>query len=81
MSDDLVTRLRHVAWLAEEGSEVTDLAATAADEIERLRTENALLASFLYPVGMMMRPTGLPADGIDETTAEEVQEFLEDRRG
>jgi hypothetical protein len=34
--DDIVTRLRHVAWLAEEGSEVTDLAATAADEIERL---------------------------------------------
>ena len=39
MSDDIVTRLRHVAWLAEEGSEVTDLAATAADEIVRLRAE------------------------------------------
>lgn len=37
MADDIVERLRHVAWLAEEGSEVTDLAATAADEIERLR--------------------------------------------
>ena len=35
--DDMVTRLRAVAWLAEEGSEVVDLAATAADEIERLR--------------------------------------------
>jgi hypothetical protein len=43
VSDDIVTRLRHVAWLAEEGSEVTDLAATAADEIERLR---AVIASF-----------------------------------
>ena len=39
MADDIVTRLRHVSWLAEEGSEVTDLAATAADEIERLRAE------------------------------------------
>ena len=37
MSDDIVTRLRHVSWLAEEGSEVTDLAVTAADEIVRLR--------------------------------------------
>jgi len=37
VTDDIVTRLRHVAWLAEEGSDVTDLAATAADEIVRLR--------------------------------------------
>ena len=37
MDDDIVTRLRAVSWLAEEGSEVVDLAATAADEIERLR--------------------------------------------
>ena len=37
MADDIVTRLRNVSWLAEEGSEVTDLAATAADEIEQLR--------------------------------------------
>ena len=36
-ADEIVTRLRHVAWLAEEGSDVTDLAATAADEITRLR--------------------------------------------
>ena len=35
--DDIVTRLLTVAWLGEEGSEVVDLAATAADEIERLR--------------------------------------------
>jgi len=42
-SSDIVTRLRHVSWLAEEGSEVTDLAATAADEIERLRAETASL--------------------------------------
>jgi hypothetical protein len=37
VSGDIVERLRHVAWLAEEGSEVSDLAANAADEIERLR--------------------------------------------
>jgi len=37
--DDIVTRLLAVAWLAEEGSEVTDLAATAAAEIERLRAQ------------------------------------------
>jgi hypothetical protein len=43
MSDDILTRLRHVSWLAEEGSEVVDLAATAADEIVRLRAENNAL--------------------------------------
>jgi hypothetical protein len=37
VADDIVTRLRHVVWLAEEGSEVTDLAEDAADEIMRLR--------------------------------------------
>jgi vacuolar-type H+-ATPase subunit I/STV1 len=37
MSGDIVDQLRYVSWLAEEGSEVTDLAATAADEIQRLR--------------------------------------------
>ena len=37
---DIVERLRHVAWLAEEGSEGSDLAANAADEIERLRAAN-----------------------------------------
>lgn len=31
---ELTERLRHVAWLAEEGSEVTDLAAAAADALE-----------------------------------------------
>ena len=36
---DIVDRLRHVSWLAEEGSEVVDLAATAADEIVRLRNQ------------------------------------------
>jgi predicted nucleic acid-binding Zn-ribbon protein len=39
MSSDIVERLRHVAWLAEEGSKVTDMAATAANEIERLTNE------------------------------------------
>ena len=36
---DLINRLRHVAWLAEEGSEVTDLALEAGDAIGRLRAE------------------------------------------
>jgi DNA repair exonuclease SbcCD ATPase subunit len=36
VADDIVTRLRHVAWLAEEGSEVVDLAAAAADKIDQL---------------------------------------------
>ena len=53
MSSDIVERLRHVAWLAEEGSEVVDLAASAADEIERLR---ALVDSVLA------------CDGSDRTT-------------
>lgn len=39
-SDDIEERLRHVAWLAEEGSAVVALATTtAADEIVRLRAE------------------------------------------
>jgi hypothetical protein len=68
VADDIVTRL-----LALNHPDAAD----GADEIERLRTENALLASFLYPVGMMLRPTALPADGIDGIIAEEVEEFLE----
>ena len=42
---NLTKRLRHVAWLAEEGSEVVDLAAAA--EIERLRTALAIAAGML----------------------------------
>lgn len=43
MADDIVTRLHAVSWLAEEGSEVTDLASAAANEILALReTENDL---------------------------------------
>jgi hypothetical protein len=47
VADDIVTRLRHVAWLAEEGSQVTDLAATAADEIERLRAAGDALVTVM----------------------------------
>ena len=38
MADDIVTRLRTFTWLAEEGSEVVNLATTAADTIEHLTT-------------------------------------------
>ena len=44
---DIVERLQQVAWLAEEGSEVTDIAATAADEVERLRALADQLADAL----------------------------------
>lgn len=61
MTDDIVTRLRHVSWLAEEGSEVVDLAATAADEIERLRTALALACGLLstYEDHSMFEPDQL----------------------
>jgi regulator of replication initiation timing len=39
VANDIVTRLRHVSWLAEEGSAVVDLAACAADEIMRTREQ------------------------------------------
>jgi regulator of replication initiation timing len=39
VADDIVTRLRHVSWLAEEGSAVVDLATAAADEIMRTREQ------------------------------------------
>ena len=40
---DLTERLRHVAWLAEEGSEVTDLAAAAADALEAAEAKLAAI--------------------------------------
>ena len=48
MTDDIVTRLRHVSWLAEEGSEVVDLAAAAADEIMRLHAANQSLQRQIF---------------------------------
>ena len=41
---DLTERLRHVAWLAEEGSEVVDLAAAAAERISTLEALTDQLA-------------------------------------
>jgi len=81
VADDIVTRLN--CAYPRHGTTDCELCTfcLAKAEIERLRTENALLASYLYPVGMMLRPTALPADGIDGITAEEVEEFLEDDRG
>lgn len=37
--DDIVERLRHTAWLADEGEPYADDLAEAADEIQRLRKE------------------------------------------
>ena len=37
MPDDIVTRLRHMAWTAPEGEPWADALRDAADEIERLR--------------------------------------------
>jgi hypothetical protein len=47
--DDIVDRLRHMAWLAPEGEPYADALLEAADEIERLREErlNELLAKSL----------------------------------
>lgn len=36
MSNDIVTRLRHMAWAADEGEPYAAAAREAADEIERL---------------------------------------------
>jgi hypothetical protein len=103
MSDDIVSRLRRAADEFCDGPYATNdpdlqhdlllheavgaILALRADN-ERLRAENALLASYLYPVGMMLnpdamtlRPTTLFDDGIDGVTAEEVEEFLDDDRG
>ncbi len=44
---DLTERLRHVAWLAEEGSEVVDLAAAAAERISTLEALTDQLAEAL----------------------------------
>ena len=45
--DEVVTRLRHVAWLAEEGSEVVDIAAAAAERISTLEALTDQLAEAL----------------------------------
>lgn len=47
MSDDIVTRLRHTAWLSPEGEPAADLMTEAADEIERLRAAGDALADEL----------------------------------
>jgi hypothetical protein len=44
---DLTERLRHVAWLAEEGSEVVDLAAAAKERISTLEALTDQLAEAL----------------------------------
>lgn len=38
MADDIVNRLRYMAWTADEGEPWTDVALQAADEIQRLRS-------------------------------------------
>jgi hypothetical protein len=37
--DDIVERLRHMAWLAPEGGPYADALLEAADEIQRLRAQ------------------------------------------
>ena len=37
VADDIVSRLRHMAWLADEGEPYADALGEAADKIERLR--------------------------------------------
>ena len=63
--DDIVTRLLAVAWLAEEGSEVTDLAATAAAEIERLRAEVERLIPFARLIAHAEPYSTIPMDPDD----------------
>jgi len=65
VADDIVTRLQAVSWLAEEGSEVTDLAAAAADEIERLRTEVELLIPFARLIAHAEPYSTIPMDPDD----------------
>jgi len=47
VADDIVTRLRHMAWTAPEGEPWADAVRDAADEIERLRAAgNRVLDAF-----------------------------------
>lgn len=45
--DDIVERLRHMAWVANEGEPYADALRSAADEIDRLRDAGDALAEFI----------------------------------
>lgn len=54
--DDIVERLRSFSIVTWEGEEEVDPdCEEAAAEIERLRADNARLASFLHPIGEKAR--------------------------
>jgi hypothetical protein len=46
--DDIVDRLLHMAWLADEGEPYADALLEAADEIQRLRAALALACNELF---------------------------------
>jgi hypothetical protein len=78
MADDIVTRLRKWALVSFQYPTSESLPSdltNAADEIERLRTENARLASSLHPVGMTVR-----YDGIKDMPPERVEKILKEIR-
>jgi len=73
VADDIVTRLWEFAgdW-DHVGLVPGDVLRKAAAEIERLRAENARLASLLHPIGATIR-----YDGIKDMTSEQIDQILE----
>jgi hypothetical protein len=61
--DDIVERLRHMAWLAPEGEPYADALLEAADEIERLRYALLIAAGKLSTTDAYVM---LPPDAVHE---------------
>ena len=68
MADDIVTRLRHMAWQGPEGEPWMGEMLRAADEIEQLRTALGLACGLLSTYYAMSPPDKL------------MQQFLEEAR-